>query len=152
MFVCSPASKTVCDGGTSPTGPTALHGGGRGDLRSPGHLGILAIILIADKIVLQNHAQPLASPGGCFVLGKGVFGRGGSPKRDPPQGTVARFLREALGRVQLSLSPRPLAPGEPAPHRSAASAPAPCEHGACEISHAVLAPDPPAKSRCLKAG
>lgn len=74
-----------CQHGGSRTDPTALCGGGRGDLRSPGHLGILAIRLITDETVLQTHAQPLASPSECFVLGKGVLGEVAAPRGTHPK-------------------------------------------------------------------
>lgn len=77
---------------------------------------------------------------------------GTHPKEDAPQGVVAGALRGSLGQVQLCPSSWALTPCEPASPRSAALAPAPREHGACESSHAVLAPDLTDKSRCLKAG
>lgn len=90
-FVCSP---TVHDRGTpSAQGfPTALYGGGRGDLCSRGHRGDLAITLTADEIVLQIHAQTPASPSGCFVQGKGVLGKVAAPRGTHPRRTHPKVL------------------------------------------------------------
>lgn len=106
--------------GGSRRDPTAPRWGGRGDPRSPGHLGILAVMLITGEIVLQPRAQPLGSPSGCFLLEKGVLGRvaaprGTGPEGDPPQGVAAGALRAFLRQIGLSPSSRALAPGEPAP-------------------------------------
>lgn len=72
--------------------PTARYGGGRGDLCSCGHRGDLAVTLIADKIVLQIHAQPLASPSGCLVQGKGVLGEVAAPRGTHPRRTHPKVL------------------------------------------------------------
>lgn len=72
--------------------PTARYGGGRGDLCFCGHRGDLAVTLIADKIVLQIHAQPLASPSGCLVQGKGVLGEVAAPRGTHPRRTHPKVL------------------------------------------------------------
>lgn len=171
MFICSPVSKAGCDTGTSSVGglPKRPNGPALGWQRGPAlpwppgrpgrhahHSKIMHHVHhITCKIILQSRAQPLGSPSGCFLLEKGVSGRvaaprGTGPEGDPPQGVAAGALRAFLRQIGLSPSSRALAPGEPAPPRLAALAPAPREHGACESSHAVLAPDPGDKSRCLK--
>lgn len=97
--------------------PTALYGGGRGDPCSCSHHGDPAIMLIADKIVLQIHAQPLASLSGCFVQGKGVLGKVAAPRGTHPRRTHPKVLwPNPFG--DLSARPGYPLPTAPGPRRT----------------------------------